>query len=318
MWGQDPVRVSGSWPHPAPSHVAEFDSILNDSVGPTIVDGLVGCAAPEIIAAATGQGHKIWLLVHLPLEIDSADEATSARLALLEKQALGAATGVITTSQWAKDDLIRRHGQRPIYVVEPGVTTPAPSDVSPRADAHPHFVTVASFTPRKNYDLIIDALVSIADLDWSATWAGAAPEPEAIPRLQARLAECGLEKRVTILGPVPPSDVERLWARSDLLLFPSRFETYGMVITEALAHGVPSMVGAHTASARTLAGPLDPLTGMMNNVHEAKPWATAIRQWLTVPAVQEDWQGWVSERRKHLRNWDECAQSLSDIVVSLS
>ncbi|UJH70871.1 glycosyltransferase [Ornithinimicrobium sp. INDO-MA30-4] len=64
----------------------------------------------------------------------------------------------------------------------------------------PHLVTVASYTPRKNYELLIAALAQITDLEWQATWAGAAPEGET-RRLQELLHTHGLTDRVRMTGP---------------------------------------------------------------------------------------------------------------------
>ena len=43
-------------------------------------------------------------------------------------------------------------------------------------------------------------------------------------------------------GTAAGADLDRSYASADLMVLASRAETYGMVITEALAHGVPVVV----------------------------------------------------------------------------
>ena len=49
----------------------------------------------------------------------------------------------------------------------------------------------------------------------------------------------GLGERVSFAGPRTGADLDRSYAAADLMVLASRAETYGMVVTEALARGVP-------------------------------------------------------------------------------
>src|SRR3984957_2077399 len=44
---------------------------------------------------------------------------------------------------------------------------------------------------------------------------------------------------LTALGAVPPSEMEALYRRHDILLFPTRYEAFGLVALEAMAAGLP-------------------------------------------------------------------------------
>ena len=59
----------------------------------------------------------------------------------------------------------------------------------------------------------------------------------AVPILEHRIAQAGLEGRIRFLG--IRQDIERLMLASDVLLFPSRAEGLGMVAVEAQAAGLP-------------------------------------------------------------------------------
>src|SRR5579864_4048410 len=65
----------------------------------------------------------------------------------------------------------------------------------------------------------------------------------AVPVLEQRIAEAGLEGRIRFLG--IRKDVERLMLASDVLLFPSRGEGLGMVAVEAQAAGLPVLASTN-------------------------------------------------------------------------
>ena len=57
--------------------------------------------------------------------------------------------------------------------------------------------------------------------------------------VRARAREAGLGERISFPGPRTGGALQRSYAAADLVVLPSRAETYGMVITEALARGLP-------------------------------------------------------------------------------
>lgn len=69
------------------------------------------------------------------------------------------------------------------------------------------------------------------------------------PRVLAAIAEHALEDRVSAPGFVPLEEVEHDLARALCMVLPSRREGYGLVVVEAAANGVPSVVVAHPDNA---------------------------------------------------------------------
>jgi glycosyltransferase involved in cell wall biosynthesis len=79
---------------------------------------------------------------------------------------------------------------------------------------------------------------------WSLVIAGPG-DPDYIKQLQSLASSLRL-RNVTFPGPVYGEDKTKLLFSSDLLVLPSHSENFGMVISEALAHGVPVIASKGT------------------------------------------------------------------------
>jgi glycosyltransferase involved in cell wall biosynthesis len=95
-------------------------------------------------------------------------------------------------------------------------------------------------TSRKNLDAVIEVVARLPAIHLAI-----AGDTEASP-YPARVKERGLSKRVHFLG--QRSDVEKTMRASDVFVFPSRYEPFGLVLLEASACGVP-VVTARSAGA---------------------------------------------------------------------
>lgn len=307
------VPVAGDWPAADAGARTRLRTALGEPApGRTVVlDGLVGCAAPGVVGDAVRRGVPVHLLVHLPLPAETGlDPGAAARLARAEAAALAAATGVLTTSTWAARDLSRRYGTTDVAVAEPG----APRGPVSAGSAVPRLVCVASLTPRKNQLLLLQALAPLSGLPWTLELVGPAGGPAYGQRLRAAVRELPDASRVRLHGPLHGPALERLWTGADLLLLPSSAETYGMVVTEALGHGVPAVVGAGTGAVEALdGGPAPaaaPRPGAALPPDDPSAWTGALRAWLTDPAVREQWRSAALARRARLRGWEDTARDV--------
>lgn len=80
---------------------------------------------------------------------------------------------------------------------------------------------------------------------WTLTIAGEGPERRAIERLVAN--DPVLEGRVELIGPFTKAQLADLLASSDLFVHPSRHETFGLVLAEAMSAGLPVVAPDQTA-----------------------------------------------------------------------
>jgi len=100
-----------------------------------------------------------------------------------------------------------------------------------RRPNHPvRFLFVGQLIPRKGIPELLDAFSQIPEGELHV--AGDGP----LRPLVAQAVESG---RVTYVGQVDRSALQRLYAEADVLVLPSRDEVWGLVINEALEHGLP-------------------------------------------------------------------------------
>ena len=327
-------RVPGAWPRPAEEDLRTLERTLGETPGPPrrptiLVDGVVASAAPGQVRGAREAGADVGVLVHLPLPAEtglSAEEG--ARLAASEREALAAAAGVICTSRWAARDLEERYGVRDAVVLEPGVD---PARTARGSDP-PLILLLGSLTPRKNPLTVLRALRGLLDLPWRASITGPYDDSSPYAREVLDAARALGPGRAEVTGPLTCAALEEVWARTDLLVLASRAETYGMVVAEAHAHGVPTLVGAGTAAEEVLrggpeadglgrtspdelAGPGGPggpgQPGLAVLPEDQAALAAVLRRWLTDPALRRAWREAALQRRGNLRSWEQTAQTLA-------
>jgi glycosyltransferase involved in cell wall biosynthesis len=305
--------VSGAWPSPDEQARQELAHTLRRHRS-VLVDGIIASAAPDEIAQAQAAGVEVSVLMHLPLPAEiGLDAIQQRRVAASERRALGHAARVICTSEWARCDVAERYGALPLAVAAPGC------DAAPLAcgSAPPHILFLGSVSGRKNPLLLVRALEPLKNLDWSVTIAG----PPGADRQYAEAVASAAHQfagRITLPGPLAGDSLEQVWNRTDLLVLPSLAETYGMVVTEALARGIPAVVGAGTGAQEALTAAQDPLRtdltalpGAAVDPTDETAWTAVLGEWLGRDALRRQWRTNAVADRDRLRPWSETAKNLS-------
>lgn len=313
--------VPGRWPWPDAQDRRRLAEVLTQAPagqgGPVLVDGLVASAAPQEVEACAAL-RPTAVLVHSRLSSGAGAEGPQAEeLDRREARALRAADVVVATSQWGARELRAAYGLERVVVAPPGVER---ADVAPGSTASgaPRLLTLAAVTPVKNHALLLDALALVADRPWTAVCAGPVPDPGHLAALRARASASGVDGRVAWPGAVLGPGLDRLWAETDLLVHPSRSETFGLVVAEAHAHGIPTVVGRGTGAVEALRGD-DPRDAPGAVVATDRPddLARTLRRWLTDPALRRRWRDAAMARRRGLPGWDPTAAVVEQALTGL-
>jgi glycosyltransferase involved in cell wall biosynthesis len=187
---------------------------------------------------------------------------------IMERRCFRRARAVIAVSQNVAADLVAAGVDRSkVFVVYNGIDLeefrPGTEDrvrLGLPADV-PRGIFVGDIKGRrKNLDTVLKAMISVPDLHLAVLASYARTQA---PALAATL---GIAERVHFIG--ERSDVAAVMRSADMLIFPSRYEPFGMVILEALASGLP-VIASRAAGASEL---IEPGCGVIvedaNNVQE--------------------------------------------------
>ncbi|MCB0908124.1 MAG: glycosyltransferase family 4 protein [Nocardioidaceae bacterium] len=307
----DEVAVAGTWPRPtAGSDGALVRALAGVPDGATVlVDGLIGLGCPHALEDEQ-QRLRLWLLVHLPLTLDplSVDGGAAPSTRADERRALLACRGVLATSDWTRRWLLASHALDPgrVHVAQPGV---APAGLVTGTEHGGHLLTVGAVAPAKGHDVLLAALTAIADLPWSARIAGPLDRaPSFVSRLRADAEDARLALRVRFDGPLAPAEMAAAYGAADLLVLPTRLESYGMVVTEALARGVPvvaSHVGGIPESLGTTRDGRVP--GVLVPTEDPTALSATLRRWLTDAPWRDQLRAAARRRRDELAAWSVTA-----------
>ena len=115
-----------------------------------------------------------------------------------------------------------------------------PLTVQPQGEGNPsykRFISVGRFSKgHKGFDLLIEAfsIFSKNNKDWTLEIVGEGPEKALYRQL---IAKHGLEERV-VLSPFT-HNIQSHYAQSSVYILSSRWEGFGLVLIEAMAHGLP-------------------------------------------------------------------------------
>lgn len=315
--------VDGDWPVGSAADRSRLGALLCDGGGGgrgggrtvTLVDGLLAGGAPEELAAAAAAGRPAWILLHMPL--DDVGHAVG-----LERRALREAAGVICTSTSAAAGIRARHGMDGLRVALPGTDTAA---LAPGSEP-PHLVAVAALLPNKDQALLLAALSALQDLPWTASLIGSdTADPAYAALLRDTVKGLGLQDRIRITGELRGRALEAEWAAADLSLLISQAETYGLVVTESIARGVPVVVRAGTGAVEALAagtpdptpppGPAAALPGTAVALgSDPGPLTDVLRHWLSRPALRARWRAAAVDARDRLPGWEATARTVLETL----
>ena len=310
-WDVREVPVPGSWPAPdgaALSALARLLTGLPDD-GLVVVDGLIASCTPSVLVPQSAR-LRLVVLVHMPL-------GDRPGAAAAERAVLGRARAVLTTSGWTRRWLLDRYPLSPgaVHAAQPGVDLIDPAPADPGGG---RLLCVAALVPQKGQDLLLEALSDVAGPAWRCTLVGS---PERDPAFAARLrelaAERGIADRVCFAGSRAPDAIHREYRSADLLVLPSYAETYGMVVPEALAAGLPVVATAVGGVPEALGRTGEGLPGLLVPPGDRSALAAALSDWLGSPGLRHRLRRAASLRRGTLAGWDATTGRVAGVLAAV-
>jgi glycosyltransferase involved in cell wall biosynthesis len=317
-WTVHTHPVSGFWSEPDAASFVALEAAMRSipDGGLALLDGLVASPSPHVLAPHAGR-LRLVVLVHMPLslrpELDDEGE-----ILMCERAVLSAAGAVVTTSEWSRDRLMELHALPAdrLHVAVPGVQ---PAELATGTATGEALLTVAAVIPGKGHDLLLDALARIPELSWHWVCVGSADrDPSFVEALRRRSRERGLADRVLFAGTATGADLDRAYAAADVMVLASRAETYGMVVTEALARGVPVVateVGGVTEALGHGSDGTRP--GLVVPAEDPTALADALRSWLTDAELRARLRRIARERRETLSGWSATTSVIAGVLTEL-
>ncbi|MBK0399721.1 glycosyltransferase family 4 protein [Limibaculum sp. M0105] len=307
--------LPGEWPSPGAGDVAQTARCLASmpTGWPVIIDGLALGAMPEHVLQQL-QGPLV-ALCHHPLALETGiDPELAIRLEASERLALSHAARVLTTSRTTAATLVADYGVAPdrITVAPPG--TPEFPRATGSSGLEAQLLSVGTLVPRKGHDRLISALGRLAHLGWHLTIVGAEDRDPAHAReLKALTAQHGLVDRIRFHGPADADGLAELWSGADIFALASRYEGFGMVYAEALAHGLP-VIG-------TRAGAIPEATmgaALLVDPDDEEALTEALRTMITDLAARRSLADRAWSAAQDLPRWPDTVRAVAAMLVELA
>jgi glycosyltransferase involved in cell wall biosynthesis len=317
-WSVHEHAVPGFWTSPSPASFAALDAQLQRIPDGAVVllDGLIASTAPDVLVPQARRLRTV-VLVHMPLGHRPPDQRSDdARRR--EGQVLRAAGSVLATSDWARRRLVELYAlpAHRVHAAEPGVE---PAELATGTPAGGALLCVATVSFAKGHDILLDALCGISDLTWRCACVGRLDrEPGFVDGLRRRALNDALRDRVSFRGPRTGTDLDRDYGSADLLVLASRVETYGMVVSEALARGVPVIaadVGGLSEAVGQNSHQIPP--GLLVAPEDSAALGAALRAWLCDPELRTQLRRAARERRATLPRWLTTACVVAGVLAAV-
>jgi glycosyltransferase involved in cell wall biosynthesis len=281
-----------------------------------LVDGLAMGGLPEPVEAHA-ERLRILSLVHHPLADETGlSAADKERFLRTERRALARCAGVLVTSEFTARSLAA-YGvpAARLRVVPPG-TARARLAIGSRAGSPPSLLCLATITPRKGHEVLVEALGMVRDLAWTCVCAGSLErDPGHASHVRGRVARLGLGDRVAFVGERRGEGLESLYHGADVFVLATHFEGYGMVLAEALARGLP--IVSTTGGAVPFTVPGD--AAILVPPGDAAAFADALRRVLDPSSpVRAQLAAAARRHAESLPTWPESASAFARAIEELT
>jgi glycosyltransferase involved in cell wall biosynthesis len=272
-----------------------------------VIDSLVLAPLHKIVQEF-GVSLKFLGLMHLPVSYDILS-GVHGKLGGNELLALHHICRVVVTGRFTYD-LLCNAGVNParIRIAEPGTEhfprkrhyKPVPSQL----------LCIANYSAIKAQDVLIRALFSLRDRDWTLHLFGNMDsDKEYAAAIRTLIQQLEMEQRIIMHGIVKRHELSEVFLAADLFVMPSLFESFGMALTESLAHGIPVV----TTTAGNIPYTIPAGMGLLTEPANEEQLADAIRSLFDDVAKYSTLCAAASRYYLQIRSWDQAVAEF-DII----
>jgi D-inositol-3-phosphate glycosyltransferase len=242
-----------------------------------------------------------------------------------EAAILGCTDAVCVSCTEEAAQVRRLYGEPPgrLEIVAPGVLHAffSPGDRAGarralRLGDHPVLLFVGRIQPLKGLDVAVQALAKLPQRDAVLVVIGGASGPGGgaeVARVHRLVDQLGLAHRVRFVPPQPHHLLSSWYRAADVVVVPSRSESFGLVALEAAACGVP-VVASAVGGLRTLVD--HGRTGMLVEGRDPAVFARSVAAILADPALQ-DRMGRAAAARARGYTWPVAAARLRRLYADV-
>lgn len=220
------------------------------------------------------------------------------------------AEAIVTVSEFCRSRLVERLGvdAHRVAVLPAPVDPPSTAPDRPLAAAvpdlsHPFVLYPAVAYPHKNHEVLLRALARlVADGVEVELVATGAPGPRDA-KLDQLAVELGVGRRWHRLGRIPRAVLDGLFRQAVAMVFPSKYEGYGLPVVEAMARGCP-VVAADAGALPEVVGS----GGRLLDADDDARWAEVIRKLTDDPEARRVLSEAGQSRVRELAEFDSAAR----------
>jgi glycosyltransferase involved in cell wall biosynthesis len=136
----------------------------------------------------------------------------------------------------------------PYEVPEPSVFGCEDPPATMDSMIHPVFLFVGSLIPRKGWQRLLDAVEILAQRGFRSFSVAIVGEGDGAKELNKQIASKGLHELVHPLGPIAYEKLGAYFRASDVFVFPTLEDVWGLVLLEAMAFGKPVLCSQYAGA----------------------------------------------------------------------
>jgi len=198
--------------------------------------------------------------------------------------------------------------------IPPGTPRVVGAAEAPGERGSVRLLCVANLTPGKGHDILLRAVAGLPNADWTLMCAGSdSRDPDTSARLRALAADLGVASRVAWRGESDDVSLDAIYAAADLFVLPTRVETYGMAVAEAIAYGVP-VISTRTGEIPTIVGD----GGLLAEPGDVEGFRAILAQAVGDAGLRKQLREGARLARHRLPTWDQAVDAMVAVLTRVA